>query len=154
MRTDGDSLAARRSRWSAQGKRVVFTNGCFDLLHPGHLSLFEEAASLGDVLVVAINDDDSVRRLKGAGRPIYPAGERAELLSALRWVDCVTVFPEDTPRRVIEEVRPDVLVKGAEYGEGEIVGEDLVASYGGSVRRIPMRAGYATSRIVKRIVDE
>jgi len=154
MRLDGESLVARRAEWRAQGRSVVFTNGCFDLLHPGHLALLEQAASFGDVLVVAINDDGSVRRLKGEGRPIYPADERAELLLALRWVDCVTVFSEDTPLEVIEAVRPDVLVKGAEYGAGEIVGEDVVVSCGGSVQRVAMRTGYATSRIVKRIVEE
>jgi rfaE bifunctional protein nucleotidyltransferase chain/domain len=148
-----DSIESSARQWRSEGKRVVFTNGCFDLLHPGHLSLLEDAASLGDVLVVGINDDDSVRRLKGAGRPIYPEAERAELLLALRWVDFVTVFVEDTPREVMEKIRPDVLVKGGEYGAGEIVGEEFVTSYGGSVKRFPMREGFATSRIVKRIED-
>jgi D-beta-D-heptose 7-phosphate kinase/D-beta-D-heptose 1-phosphate adenosyltransferase len=149
-----DSIQAVAEGWRSDEKRVVFTNGCFDLLHPGHLSLLEDASTLGDVLVVAINGDDSVRRLKGEGRPIYPAEERAELLLALRWVDAVTVFDEDTPQVVIEEIRPDVLVKGAEYGAGEIVGEAFVTSYGGIVKRFPMREGYATSRIVKRISDK
>ncbi len=157
MQLDGlvaaDSIESRAQQWRSQGKRLVFTNGCFDLLHPGHLSLLEDAASLGDVLIIAINDDDSVRRLKGEGRPIYPQSERAELLLALRWVDCVTVFVEDTPREVIKKIRPHVLVKGGEYGAGEIVGEDFVTSYGGTVKRFPMREGYATSRIVKRIED-
>jgi D-beta-D-heptose 7-phosphate kinase/D-beta-D-heptose 1-phosphate adenosyltransferase len=148
------SIAAAAQRWREAGRRVVFTNGCFDLLHPGHLSLLEDASGLGDVLVVAINDDDSVRRLKGEGRPIYPADERAELLLALRWVDAVTVFSEDTPQVVIEKIRPDVLVKGGEYGAGQIVGEEFVTSYGGTVRRFPMREGYATSRIVQRIVRD
>ena len=157
MQIDGlvsaDSIESSSQRWRADGKRLVFTNGCFDLLHPGHLSLLEDAAGVGDVLIVAINDDDSVRRLKGEGRPIYPEAERAELLLALRWVDCVTVFSEDTPQAVIEKIRPDVLVKGDEYGAGQIVGEDFVKSYGGEVRRFPMRKGYATSRIVGRIED-
>lgn len=148
-----ESIQGVAAGWRSQGKRVVFTNGCFDLLHPGHLALLEDASTLGDLLVVAINDDDSVRRLKGEGRPIYPAAERAELLLALRWVDAVTVFTEDTPQEVIEKIRPDALVKGAEYGAGEIVGEDFVKSYGGIVKRFPMRKGYATSRIVKRIAD-
>lgn len=146
-----ESVAAAAQEWRSAGKRVVFTNGCFDLLHPGHLALLEEAAGLGDVLVVAINDDDSVRRLKGPSRPIFPALERAELLLALRWVDVVTVFGEDTPQAVIEKIRPDVLVKGAEYGAGEIVGETFITGYGGTVVRVPMREGYATSRIVRRI---
>jgi len=155
MQLDGlvpaNTLGALGARWRSESKRVVFTNGCFDLLHPGHLSLLEDAAGRGDVLVVAINDDASVLRLKGEGRPIYPADERAELLLALRWVDCVTVFSEDTPLAVIEALRPDVLVKGAEYGAGEIVGEKFVTGYGGSVVRSAMRSGYATSRIVRRI---
>lgn len=149
-----EAIAETARHWRTGGRRVVFTNGCFDLLHPGHLSLLEDAATLGDVLVVAINDDDSVRRLKGPGRPIYPAAERAELLLALRWVDAVTVFSEDTPQSVIEKIRPDVLVKGAEYGAGQIVGEAFVNGYGGTVKRFPMREGYATSRIVRRIASD
>ncbi|UCG53843.1 MAG: adenylyltransferase/cytidyltransferase family protein [Candidatus Latescibacterota bacterium] len=132
------------------GRSIVFTNGCFDLLHPGHLRLFSRSAALGDVLVVAINDDDSVRRLKGADRPIYPEDERAEILCALRWVDCVTIFPEDTPLETIELVRPDVLVKGAEYQERDIVGASFVRSYGGNVVRIPMKKGFATRLMVER----
>jgi len=139
--------------WRRAGRRVVFTNGCFDLLHPGHLALLEDAAGRGDVLLVAINDDASVGRLKGPGRPIYPAAERAELLLALRWVDAVTMFVEDTPLETIERVRPDVLVKGSEYGEGEIVGEPFVLGYGGEVRRFPMKPGYATSRLIRKIAE-
>lgn len=135
----------------AEGRRIVFTNGCFDLLHPGHLRLLERAASLGDRLVVAINSDESVRRLKGAGRPVYPEAERAELLLAVRWVDVVTVFVEDTPLEAIEHVRPEVLVKGGEYLEKNIVGAKLVKSYGGKVVRIPMKKGHSSRSIVKRI---
>jgi D-beta-D-heptose 7-phosphate kinase/D-beta-D-heptose 1-phosphate adenosyltransferase len=135
------------------GRRVVFTNGCFDLLHPGHLRLLSKAAAEGDVLVVAINDDDSVRGLKGAGRPIYPAEERSEVLLALRWVDYVTVFPEETPLAAIERVRPDVLVKGAEYRERDIVGASFVKSLGGRVVRVPMKKGHSTRLLVKRMTD-
>jgi D-beta-D-heptose 7-phosphate kinase/D-beta-D-heptose 1-phosphate adenosyltransferase len=149
-----EAIAAQAQDWRERGSRVVFTNGCFDLLHPGHLALLRDASTLGDVLVVAINDDASVRRLKGEGRPVYPAVERAELLLALRWVDAVTVFSEDTPRAIIEKIRPDVLVKGAEYGSGQVVGEDFVTGYGGSVKRIPMRKGYSTSRTVGRMRSE
>lgn len=134
-------------------RRVVFTNGCFDLLHPGHLRLLSLAAERGDVLVVAINDDDSVRGLKGAGRPVYPAGERAEILLALRWVDYVTIFPEATPLEAIEQVRPDVLVKGAEYRERDIVGASFVRANGGSVFRVPMKKGHSTRSIVRRMTD-
>lgn len=149
-----ERLADAAQEWRCGGRRVVFTNGCFDLLHPGHLALLEDAAALGDVLIVAINDDDSVARLKGAGRPIYPAAERAELLLALRWVDAVTVFADDTPIEAIQQVRPDVLVKGSEYGTGAIVGEEFVLASGGRVVRYPMRAGYSTSALVKRIGEE
>lgn len=146
-----EGLSRHARQWREQNQRVVFTNGCFDLLHPGHLALLEEAAGYGDVLVVAINDDASVERLKGADRPVYPARERAEILLALRWVDFVTVFAEDTPRETIELLSPDVLVKGAEYGAGEIVGEEFVKGRGGEVFRFPMKTGYATSKIVDRI---
>jgi D-beta-D-heptose 7-phosphate kinase/D-beta-D-heptose 1-phosphate adenosyltransferase len=135
------------------GRRVVFTNGCFDLLHPGHLRLLSIAAAKGDVLVVAINDDDSVRSLKGAGRPIYPADERSEVLLALRWVDFVTVFPEATPLETIEQVQPDVLVKGAEYREKDIVGASFVKSRGGTVVRVPMKKGHSTRLLVRRMTD-
>jgi D-beta-D-heptose 7-phosphate kinase/D-beta-D-heptose 1-phosphate adenosyltransferase len=139
--------------WRDAGRSVVFTNGCFDLLHPGHLALLEACAAEGDVVLVAINDDASVTRLKGPGRPIYPAAERAELLLALRWVDAVTVFEEDTPRETIEIVRPQVLVKGAEYGAGAIVGEDMVVGSGGRVVRFTMKPGYSTSDVVSKMKE-
>jgi D-beta-D-heptose 7-phosphate kinase/D-beta-D-heptose 1-phosphate adenosyltransferase len=148
-----EALARVAQAWRQEGRRIVFTNGCFDLLHPGHLALLEDAAALGDVLVVAINDDASVARLKGPGRPIYPAAERAELLLALRWVDVVTVFEGDTPIEPIRRVQPHVLVKGAEYGAGAIVGEDVVLASGGRVVRYPMRASYSTSDIVRRMTE-
>ncbi len=148
-----DGLERVADEWRRGGRRIVFTNGCFDLLHPGHLALLEDAAALGDVLMVAINDDASVARLKGRGRPIYPAAERAELLLALRWVDAVTVFEGDTPIEPIRRVQPDVLVKGAEYGPGAIVGEDVVLAAGGRVVRLPMRPGYSTSDIVRRMTE-
>lgn len=129
----------------------MFTNGCFDLLHPGHIGLLRRAAALGDIVIVAINDDASVRRLKGAGRPIYPAAERAEILLAVRWVDHVTIFPEDTPLATIEKVRPDVLVKGSEYRKKDIVGAAFVAAYGGTVVRVPMRKGHSTRGLVGRM---
>jgi D-beta-D-heptose 7-phosphate kinase/D-beta-D-heptose 1-phosphate adenosyltransferase len=135
------------------GKSIVFTNGCFDLLHPGHMALLESSAKMGDVLIVAINDDASVRRLKGATRPVYPDGERAEILAGVRWVDYVTIFGEDTPLNAIRAVAPDVLVKGAEYGEGEIVGEEFLHSYGGVVVRFPMVRGFTTSDYVRRIKE-
>ena len=134
-----------------EGKRIVLTNGCFDLLHPGHLRLLTAAAAHGDVLLVAINDDASVRRLKGEKRPIYPAAERAEILLALRSVDCVTVFPEDTPLETIQMVKPEVLVKGDEYREVNIVGASFVRRGGGEVVRVPMKSGHSTRLMVQRI---
>ncbi len=145
------ALAEAAARWHEDGRTIVFTNGVFDLLHPGHLALLADCAALGDLVIVAINDDASVQRLKGPSRPVYPASERAEILLALRWVDAVTVFSEDTPLVAIERVRPHVLVKGAEYGAGEIVGEEFVKARGGRVVRYPMAQGHSTTNIVKRM---
>jgi D-beta-D-heptose 7-phosphate kinase/D-beta-D-heptose 1-phosphate adenosyltransferase len=147
-------LGAWADRVRDEGKRVVFTNGCFDLLHPGHLALLQGASELGEVLIVGINSDDSVRRLKGKSRPIYADTDRAEMLLALRWVDAVTVFTDDTPLETIRRIRPHVLVKGAEYGAGEIVGENFLSSYGGVTVRFPMQPGHASSAIIKRIESD
>jgi D-beta-D-heptose 7-phosphate kinase/D-beta-D-heptose 1-phosphate adenosyltransferase len=144
-------LAARAAGWRAAGKRIVFTNGCYDLLHAGHLSLLHASAALGDVLVLAINSDESVRRLKGPTRPIVPATERAALLAALSCVDAVTVFDEDTPLETLEAVRPHVLVKGQDYGLKDVVGRELVESYGGRVELVPLLDNRSTSAIVERI---
>jgi D-beta-D-heptose 7-phosphate kinase/D-beta-D-heptose 1-phosphate adenosyltransferase len=132
-------------------RTVVFTNGCFDLIHRGHVALLEQSRAMGDILVVGINSDDSVKRLKGAGRPLTGEMDRAFILLALRSVDYVTIFGEDTPMETIEALEPDVLVKGAEYGEGEIVGEDFVLSRGGRVERISMVEGYSSSGIIDRM---
>ena len=145
------NLEATADELRRRGKRIVFTNGCFDLLHPGHIRLVSKAAALGDRLIVAINDDASVRTLKGDGRPVYRAEERSEILLALRWVDYVTVFHEDTPIETIRSVRPDVLVKGDEYRQREIVGASFVRGYGGRVARIPMKKGHATRLIIERM---
>lgn len=142
-----DRLAARR----AEGARVVFTNGCFDLLHPGHVRYLEAARALGDVLVVGLNDDASVRRLKGPGRPILHADERAEVLAALGAVDHVIVFAEDTPLRLIDALEPDVLVKGADWAPDDIVGRDAVLGRGGRVERIDLVPGASTTELVRRI---
>ena len=136
------------------GRAIVFTNGCFDIIHKGHVMLLEAARAMGDCLVVGVNSDDSVKRLKGADRPINTAEDRAEVLLALRCVDYVTIFGEDTPIETIEVLEPDVLVKGAEYGSGEIVGEDFVLSKGGRVERISMVKGYSTSGIIDRMPPE
>ncbi|MBI3783422.1 MAG: D-glycero-beta-D-manno-heptose 1-phosphate adenylyltransferase [Deltaproteobacteria bacterium] len=138
--------AARR-----QGKRIVFTNGCFDLLHPGHIRYLRAAKGLGDVLVLGLNSDASVRRLKGLTRPLVPQADRAEVMAALEMVDYVTLFSEDTPYALIKVVRPDVLVKGGDWTPARIAGADLVKANGGKVRSLKFAKGYSTTRLVERI---
>jgi len=135
-----------------QGKRVVFTNGCFDLLHPGHTRYLAEARKLGDALLVAVNSDRSVRALKGPGRPVLPERERAEILAALASVDYVTIFDDLTPRSVIARLLPQVLVKGADWGPGEIVGREEVEAAGGRVVSIPVVPGFSTSALIEAAV--
>ena len=146
-----DELILHASTHKRNGQRVVFTNGCFDLLHPGHIRGLEQARALGDVLVVAINSDSSVKFLKGIDRPIIPENERAEILAALDAVDYVVVFDEITPREIIARVLPDVLVKGGDWGENEIVGREEVEAAGGRVVSIPLEPGYSTSAIIEKI---
>ncbi len=133
------------------GKRIVFTNGCFDLLHPGHVRYLESARALGDILIVALNSDDSVRRIKGGGKPYMAESERAEMLGALQAVDFVTAFCEDTPQTIIEELLPDVLVKGGDWSKDQIVGRETVENNGGQVVATDFEEGFSTSEIVKRI---
>jgi rfaE bifunctional protein nucleotidyltransferase chain/domain len=133
------------------GRRIVFTNGVFDLLHPGHVRYLREARSLGDVLIVGLNADESVRRNKGPGRPITLQDERAEVLAALECVDAVVIFAEDTPADVIRLVQPDILVKGSDWPADQIVGRDTVESRGGRVVLVPVAAGHSTTSIVERI---
>jgi rfaE bifunctional protein nucleotidyltransferase chain/domain len=135
-------------------RRVVFTNGVFDLLHPGHVRLLRAARAAGDALIVGVNSDRSVRANKGEGRPVLPEQERAELVAALEAVDAVFVFDEDTPAAAIEAIGPDVLVKGADWGEDRIVGRDTVEQRGGRVVRIPLEPGYSTTSIVARMRGE
>ena len=144
-------LLEERRGWRAAGLRVVLTNGCFDLLHVGHLALLEAARRAGERLVVALNSDASVRRLKGEGRPIVPAAERAELLRALEAVDRVVVYEEDTPLEVVRVLEPDVLVKGADWAQEAIVGRAEVEAAGGRVLRVELLAGRSTSSLVERI---
>ena len=134
-----------------RNRRVVFTNGCFDLLHPGHIRCLEQARALGDLLIVAINSDASVRRMKGSDRPAMPEAERAEVLAALASVDYVTVFEEDTPREIIARILPDVLVKGGDWGPDQIVGRAEVEAHGGRVVSIPLEPGYSTSKLLEMI---
>jgi len=135
----------------AAGKRLVFTNGVYDLLHPGHVRYLQAARWLGDALVVGVNSDRSVRVNKGPGRPITPEEERAEILASLACVDGVVIFDEDTPRVIISELQPDVLVKGADWAEDAIVGRDVVEARGGRVERMPTERGYSTSAILQKI---
>jgi D-glycero-beta-D-manno-heptose 1-phosphate adenylyltransferase len=141
-------------RMQAEGRRVVFTNGCFDLLHRGHTRYLEQARSLGDALVVAINSDRSVRTLKGPERPVVPGTQRAEVLAALAAVDYVVVFDELDPGHVIRAVRPDVLVKGGDWPISQIVGADFVQSRGGRVLSLPYVEGASTSALIGRIVGK
>jgi rfaE bifunctional protein nucleotidyltransferase chain/domain len=133
------------------GKEVVLTNGVFDLLHPGHVRYLQDARREGDALIVAVNSDRSVRAIKGPTRPVNPEGERAEVLAALACVDAVVVFDEDDPQQIITRLRPDVLVKGADWAEDAIIGRELVESRGGRVVRIPLADGYSTSAIIDKI---
>jgi len=144
-------LLASLSAWREQGLRVVLTNGCFDILHSGHLSLLEAARRSGDRLVVALNSDRSVRALKGEGRPLIPEAERAELLLALEAVDQVVIYDEPTPIEVVRAVRPDVLVKGADWAADAIVGRDEVEATGGRVLRVELVPGRSTSGLLERI---
>lgn len=144
-------LAISLNTARARGARIVFTNGCFDLLHAGHVHYLYEAKLSGDVLVVGLNSDASVRRMKGCGRPIVPETERAEVLAALEMVDFVCVFDEDTPLDLIETVRPDVLVKGADWAPDQVVGRAEVESAGGRLVLVPLRPGLSTTRLIDRL---
>ena len=142
----------RLSAWRAAGERVAFTNGVFDLLHRGHVEYLEEARALGDRLVVGVNSDASVRRIKGPERPLVPGAERAEILLALACVDLAILFEEDTPERLIGEVQPDVLVKGGDWTPDRIVGREFVESRGGQVMSVPLREGLSTTALIERII--
>ena len=144
-----DGLAVLREEHRSE--KIVFTNGCFDILHRGHAESLASARSLGDILVVGLNSDSSVSKIKGAGRPLVGQEDRAFVLLELRSVDYVTIFDEETPLKAIEALRPDILVKGSEYGKDEIVGASLVEGYGGRVVRIDMIEGYSTTQLIDRL---
>ncbi|WP_457601677.1 D-glycero-beta-D-manno-heptose 1-phosphate adenylyltransferase [Hydrogenivirga sp.] len=135
------------------GRKVVFTNGCFDIIHAGHVDYLERAKGLGDILVVGMNSDSSVRRIKGEKRPILPQELRAKVLSALKPVDYVVIFDEDTPLNLIKAVKPDILVKGGDWKPENIVGREFVESYGGKVITIPFEYDVSTTRIVERVIE-
>lgn len=145
-------LVEQRRRWKLDGKTVVFTNGCYDLLHPGHIRLLERCRSMGDVLILAVNSDASVRRMKGPSRPLLDQDERVEVATALEAVDAVTLFDEDTPRELIAEILPDVLVKGADWSHF-IAGREEVEAAGGKVVAAALEPGYSTTNIVDRILN-
>ncbi len=148
-----ENLVRLAEQWRAQGRRVVFTNGCFDLLHVGHVSYLQEARALGDVLIVGVNSDSSVRRLKGPSRPVISQSDRGAMLAALACVDAVVVFEEDTPHALLRKLRPDVLVKGGTYTTDEVVGHEIVTSYGGQVRVTGAIDGISTSQIVASVAQ-
>jgi rfaE bifunctional protein nucleotidyltransferase chain/domain len=142
-----------RGRLRELGQKVVFTNGCFDILHVGHIRYLNSARALGDALIVAVNSDRSVREIKGESRPIVPELERAEVLAALACVDYVCIFDDPTPKRVIDAIVPDILVKGADWGISEIVGRDTVESAGGVVLNVPLVEGSSTSEIIRKVLE-
>jgi rfaE bifunctional protein nucleotidyltransferase chain/domain len=146
-------LVERRALWKREGKTVVFTNGCYDILHPGHVRLLEQARSMGDVLILALNSDASVRRMKGASRPLMAENDRADMAQALQAVDAVTLFDEDTPRELIAAVLPDVLVKGADWSHF-IAGREEVVAAGGRVLTVALEPGYSTTNLVERILNQ
>jgi len=146
-----EQAIVRFAREKRNGRKIVFTNGCFDLLHPGHIRSLEQARALGDTLIVGLNSDASVRELKGPGRPVLPESERAEILAALESVDAVVVFNELTPREIISTLLPDVLVKGGDWAGDEIIGREEVEAAGGRVVSVPVVPGYSTSAILEKI---
>jgi D-glycero-beta-D-manno-heptose 1-phosphate adenylyltransferase len=146
-----DDAVAHVIRSRADGRRIVFTNGVFDLLHPGHLRYLQQSRGLGNTLVVGVNSDRSVRAIKGESRPVTPEHERAEILAALACVDVVVLFDEDTPYALISRLQPDVLVKGADWPEEAMVGRDIVEARGGRVVRVPFEPGYSTTNVIEKI---
>ena len=147
-----DELVTQRAEWKREGRTVVFTNGCYDLLHPGHIRLLESARSRGDILILALNTDASVQRLKGPSRPLIREHDRVALACALESVDAVTTFDEDTPRELIAAVLPDILIKGADWAHF-IAGREEVEAAGGTVLALPLEPGYSTSGIVEEILQ-
>jgi D-beta-D-heptose 7-phosphate kinase/D-beta-D-heptose 1-phosphate adenosyltransferase len=146
------NLLKIRARLRRQGKKVVFTNGCFDLIHGGHIELFRKAKSLGDVLIVGLNTDASVRKIKGPSRPVFPLEERFEVLGAIEYIDFLTSFAEETPQKIIAALLPDILVKGGDWQPGQVVGRKEVEAAGGKVVIVPYLKGHSSSSIIKKII--
>lgn len=149
--SDRPGLRKKVEGWKNNGETIVFTNGCFDILHLGHIDYLEKAAALGDRLVIGVNTDDSVKRLKGADRPLNNEYSRGRLLAALEFVDALTYFDEDTPYKLIKELNPDILVKGSDYLAENVVGADIVVGNGGKVETIDLVQGYSTTSLVEKI---
>lgn len=151
QQADEPAFLDKLNQWRSSGKKLVFTNGCFDIVHLGHVDYLSKAAELGDVLVVGLNTDVSVRRIKGPGRPITDEGARAFILASFGFVDAVVMFGEDTPYSLIRTIQPDVLVKGSDYTKEEMIGHDIVSAKNGKVVAIDLLEGYSTSNIIKKI---
>lgn len=146
-----EDLKALARKWHAEGKKLVFTNGCFDILHRGHLEVLTASAGFGDVLVVGLNTDASVQRLKGPERPVNDQGFRSWMMASLELVDAVTLFDEPTPKELIEAIQPDVIVKGGDYSPDQVVGADVVMARGGEVKIVPIVKGYSTTSLIEAI---
>lgn len=146
-----EQLNRQLAIWNFKSRKIVFTNGCFDILHLGHIDYLSKAADLGDILIIGLNSDDSVRKLKGEGRPVNNAEARALMLASLRFVDAVTIFNEDTPYELINSIQPDVLVKGKDYKTEEIAGYDIVLAKGGQVTTIHLLEGYSTTGLIEKL---
>ena len=144
-------LKQELGNWRQEGKKIVFTNGCFDIVHLGHIQFLQEAKNLGDILIVGLNSDSSVNKIKGKGRPILDQNSRSEILAAFEFVDGVIIFDQDTPFRLIEQLVPDVLVKGSDYLAENIVGSEIVLNSGGEVITIDLVEGYSTSNIIEKV---
>ena len=147
-----EELLSIRKKLKSSGKKVVMTNGCFDLLHAGHIHLFRKAKKYGDVLIVALNDDASIARIKGPNRPIFKLNERLEILEAVETIDFLVSFKEETPKKLISLILPDVLIKGGDWGEDEIVGREEVESAGGEVVVVPYLPGSSTTEIIEKVL--
>lgn len=149
--TNQNDLQSLLTYWRLKDYKIVFTNGCFDLLHKGHVEYLAKAADHGDILVVGMNSDDSVKRIKGDSRPVQDESSRTMTLASLKMVTLVVVFEEDTPYNLIKDIKPDVLVKGADYNEDDIVGSDIVKENGGEIVTVDLTEGYSTSNIIAKI---
>lgn len=148
-----ENLEPDIARWKFFNKTIVFTNGCFDIIHPGHIDYLSKAADQGDVLIIGLNSDDSVRKIKGENRPVLNENARSLILASLHFVDAVVIFDEETPYNLIQNIKPDILVKGSDYEIDDIIGADIVTKSGGQVKTIDLLPGYSSSEIMKKIID-